>query len=465
LLENTTKVSLDRLDSALSTPLRAIWRCAAQCAVDRGWDLYLVGGAVRDLLLQNSDAALSLPDLDLVVGGETATPTDAGIQLAADLQEIYPQAKLTSHPNFQTAALTWPQMINQAIDSSGETRRDWSGTSVDIATARIETYEYPGAHPTVTAGSIYQDLQRRDFTVNALALRLTGERAGEIIDFFGGQQDLVKKSLRVLHDLSLQDDPTRIFRGVRFLTRLGFNWATETIEQWQTTLHSSIFVATLATQTRVPSLEDRLRAELKYLSDSPQWLAGIRELSELQAWQCIHPHLQISEINWLSLNLVEKLLANPAPGLQLTAWPLRLEIILASLDLLDRDVAARQLQMPQESIDRLLQIEAVRSTIDSLPFGLRPSQIAAKLSVYSIELLHLVLLLDPEPDNRLLYLYLTDWSQTVAWLDGNDLQDLGYPPGKAYKHMLQTLAAATCDGLVRDRESSIEFIKTNFKQT
>jgi tRNA nucleotidyltransferase (CCA-adding enzyme) len=457
LLENTTKVSLDKLDSALPTALRSIWRSAAQCAVDRGWDLYLVGGAVRDLLRHEpANLTLTLPDLDLVVGNETATPQDAGIQLARDLQAIYPQAKLINHPNFQTAVLTWPVLIRDL---------DWSGISVDIATARIETYEYPGAHPTVTAGSIYQDLQRRDFTVNAMALRLTGAKAGEITDFFGGRQDLANKCLRVLHDRSLQDDPTRIFRGVRFLTRLGFSWATETAEQWQTTLHSGIFPATLAAQAKVPSLADRLRAELKYLSDSPQWLAGIRELSERQAWQCIHPRLQISEITWLSLNLLEKLLANPSIGLQLAAWPLRLEIILASLDLPDRDAAARQLQMSPESIDRLLQIEAVHSTIESLPFGLRPSQITAKLSVYSIELLHLVLLLDPEPDNRLLHLYLTNWSQTVAWLNGDDLQDLGYPPGKTYKSMLQALRAATCDGLVRDRESSIEFIRSTFATT
>jgi tRNA nucleotidyltransferase (CCA-adding enzyme) len=454
LLENTTKVSLDQLDAALPSALRSVWRSAAQCAIDRGWDLYLVGGAVRDLLRHEpNDLTLTLPDLDLVVGCETETPTNAGIQLAEDLQTIYPQAKLTSHPNFQTAALTWPQMID----------KEWSGISVDIATARIETYEYPGAHPTVTAGSIYQDLQRRDFTVNAMALRLTGEKAGEITDFFGGQQDLAQKCLRVLHDRSFQDDPTRIFRGVRFLTRLGFTWAAETEIQWQTTLNSGIFTTTQKSQPRVPSLEDRLRAELKYLSDSPQWLDGIRALGELQAWQCIHPQLQVTETTWLSLHLLERLLVNPPhPAIRLTGWPLRLEVILASLDLADREAAAQQLQMSLESIERLQQIELVQATINNLGFGLRPSQITAKLAVYSIELLYLVLLLDPEPDNLLLLRYLTEWSHTQAFLDGNDLKDLGYPPGKAYKPMLQALTAATCDGLVRDREGSIEFLHTNF---
>jgi tRNA nucleotidyltransferase (CCA-adding enzyme) len=453
LLENTTKVSLDQLDAALPTALRSVWRSAAQCALDRGWDLYLVGGAVRDLLRHSdSHAPLILPDLDLVVGGETDTPTDAGIQLATDLQSIYPQAKLTSHPAFQTAALIWPRTIDPA----------WSGISVDIATARIETYPYPGAHPIVTAGSIYEDLQRRDFTVNAMALRLTGARAGEISDFFGGRQDLANQSLRVLHDRSFQDDPTRIFRGMRFLTRLGFKWAAETEEQWRSAISSGIFRATLESEIRVPSLEDRLKAELKYLSDSPHWLTGIQELNYLQAWQCIHPNLQISETTWLSLNLLEKLLVNQPPQINLSPWPLRLEIILASLDLMSRESAAQQLQMSPESIERLNQIELVRSTIDTLPFGLRPSQITAQLAVYSIELLHLVLLLDPEPDNLLLWRHLTDWSKTEAWLDGNDLKDLGYPPGKTYKPMLQALTAATCDGLVQDRESSIEFIQVNF---
>jgi tRNA nucleotidyltransferase (CCA-adding enzyme) len=454
LLENTTKISLDQLDAALPPALRSVWRSAAQCAIDRGWDLYLVGGAIRDLLRHDShDLTLTLPDLDLVVSGETETPTDAGIQVAIDLQTIYPSAKLTSHPNFQTAALTWPQMID----------KEWSGISVDIATARIETYEYPGAHPTVMAGSIYQDLQRRDFTVNAMALRLTGDRAGEITDFFGGQQDLAHKCLRVLHDRSFQDDPTRVFRGVRFLTRLGFTWAAETEMQWQTTLNSGIFATTLKSQVRVPSLEDRLKAELKYLSDSPQWLEGIKALGELQAWQCIHPMLQVTETTWLSLNLLERLLVNPPhSSIRLTGWPLRLEIILASLDLVDRETAAQQLQMSMESIERLQQIELVQATINNLGFGLRPSQITAKLAVHSIELLYLVLLLDPEPDNLLLFRHLTEWSYTQAFLDGNDLKDLGYPPGKTYKTMLQALTAATCDGLVKDREGSIEFIRINF---
>jgi tRNA nucleotidyltransferase (CCA-adding enzyme) len=457
LLENTTKVSLDTVDAAMPEALRSVWRSAAQCAIQRGWDLYLVGGAVRDLLLLSPDQPnnqLAVPDLDLVVGGEQSTPDGAGIQLAQDLQAIYPQTKLTCHEAFQTAALTWPKLIDNPL----------SGISIDIATARIETYPYPGAHPIVTAGSIYEDLRRRDFTVNALALRLTGDQAGAITDFFGGQQDLATKQLRVLHDQSFQDDPTRIFRGVRFLTRLGFTWAPETAELWRSTLASGIFPETLKSQEKVPSLGERVKAELKYLSNSPQWFAGIQALSDLAAWQCIHPQLQISEDTWLSLNLLERLISNDHQ-LQLAHWPLRLEIILASLDLLDREIVAHQLQLAPEAIEQLLKIEMVQTTINQLPFGLRPSQIVAKLAIYPTSLLHLVLLTDPEPDSLLLFKYLTDWSQTVAFLDGNDLKSLGYLPGKTYKQMLQALTAATCDGLVRDKESSIKFLETNYPLT
>jgi tRNA nucleotidyltransferase (CCA-adding enzyme) len=450
LLENTTKVALDTVDAAMPEALRSVWRSAAHCALQRGWDLYLVGGAVRDLLLLSGEQ-LTCPDLDLVVGGEESTPYGAGILLAQDLQAIYPQTKLTCHEAFQTAALAWPKLIDNPL----------SGISIDIATARIEIYPYPGAHPIVTAGSIYEDLRRRDFTVNALALRLTGEKAGEVTDFFGGQKDLTTKQLRVLHDQSFQDDPTRIFRGVRFLTRLGFSWAPETEAQWRSTLTSGIFQDTLKVRERVPSLGERVKAELKYLSDSPQWFMGIQALTDLNAWQCIHPQLRISEDTWLSLNLLERLISNNHQ-LQLAHWPLRLEIILASLDLLDREIVAHQLQLAPEAIEQLLQIEMVQTTINQLPFGLRPSQIVAKLDIYLTSLLHLVLLADPEPDSLLLFKYLTDWSQTVAFLDGNDLKILGYPPGKTYKQILQALTAATCDGLVRDREGSIKFLQANY---
>ncbi|MFM7579112.1 MAG: poly(A) polymerase, partial [Microcystaceae cyanobacterium] len=148
---------------------------AGQVATAQGWHLYLVGGAVRDLLLREEDETLFLQDIDLVVDGFHQTAeAEAGVQLARLLQAFYPQARLSVHGSFQTAALLWHR--DPVLGSL------W----VDIATARTEFYPYPAANPVVEASSIRQDLYRRDFTINALALRLTSPRQGELLDFFGG---------------------------------------------------------------------------------------------------------------------------------------------------------------------------------------------------------------------------------------------------------------------------------------
>lgn len=205
-----------RLATGVSPPLQQILTAAAGAAAQQGWQLYLVGGAVRDLLLADPAHPSPFREFDLVVDGVDRPPEEgAGVVLARALQPLYPETQLQVHGQFQTAALLWP-----AASELGP-------FSVDIATARTEFYPYPAANPEVAASSIRQDLYRRDFTINALAVRLTplgGGRngVGELLDFFGGLLDLQQRKIRVLHPNSLIEDPTRIFRAVRFAVRLGF---------------------------------------------------------------------------------------------------------------------------------------------------------------------------------------------------------------------------------------------------
>jgi tRNA nucleotidyltransferase (CCA-adding enzyme) len=438
LLKNTTKIVLERLDEALPKDLRIFWRRAAQSAEARGWNLYLVGGAVRDLLL-SQDRPVIIPDLDLVVSAEPVTPAGAAIELAQDLQAFYPASRLADRPLFQTATLYCGP----------------DGPVIDLATARIETYAYPGSHPTVTAGSIYQDLQRRDFTINAMALGLTGPAAGEIVDFFGGMVDLEARLLRVLHDRSFQDDPTRLWRGVRFLTRLGLGWAPETERQWRETLASGVFAATLDRFGKVPSLQTRLLAELKYLLTHDRWRSGVDQLQEIDGWRCLHPNL---EINANIYSRLQRLELQGSEQLELpSAWLMRLETILAELNLLDRQIAAEQLQMPVESIQRLSQLEVVERVLASVAES-KPSAVSIALATYSTALLFQAMLRIRDERSALIWQYLTDWSQVTAPLDGKDLKELGYPPGAKYKIMLQDLLGATRDGLVIDRQSALDFL-------
>jgi len=152
---------------------------------------YLVGGPVRDKLLGKVNY-----DLDFVVEGN-------GIKFAEILNKEL-KGKLTAYRAFGTATI------------------QLKGKRVDIVTARKESYKHPAAYPDVTPGTIKDDLFRRDFTINAMALALNRKNFGRLVDFYGGQKDLKKRVIRVLHDKSFMDDPTRIFRAVRFSVRFGF---------------------------------------------------------------------------------------------------------------------------------------------------------------------------------------------------------------------------------------------------
>src|SRR6185295_10740104 len=161
--------------------------------------VYAVGGFVRDLLLGRPNV-----DIDLVVEG------DAIAFARAFAKENGGRAKV--HERFGTAAVVFPDEFK-----------------LDVAMARTEYYKHPSALPTVQPSSIKEDLFRRDFTINALALRLNADRFGELIDFYGGQRDLKERTIRVLHSRSFIDDPTRVFRAVRFEYRFGFRLGKETL--------------------------------------------------------------------------------------------------------------------------------------------------------------------------------------------------------------------------------------------
>jgi tRNA nucleotidyltransferase (CCA-adding enzyme) len=186
------KVSMNAGEVLKRSPLLPLLREVGIGAGEMGFDSYAVGGLVRDLLLRRETL-----DADVVIEGD-------GIAFASRFSAEW-GAALTVYDRFMTATLVLPD-----------------GSKVDVATARKEVYERPAALPLVRPGSIRDDLFRRDFTINTLAVCLTPDRFGEMIDLFHGRDDIRKGSIRILHEKSFIDDPTRIFRGVRFERRFGF---------------------------------------------------------------------------------------------------------------------------------------------------------------------------------------------------------------------------------------------------
>ncbi len=447
-------LNLQQLQDRLAPQLWEVLMQAAALAERQCWHLYLVGGAVRDLLLASDDnKQLPIADIDLAVDGlDRIADAGAGVELAKLLQQLYPSVRLDIHGTFKTAALLWEE-------------DPLAGLSIDIATARTESYPYPAANPIVEASSIRQDLYRRDFTINAMALRLTVDRstpapqAGILLDLYGGLADLQAKQLRVLHPKSFIDDPTRIYRGARFAARLGFHFESQTIGYFQSAIASGIYQQTARAHAKTPALQTRLKAELKYLLQAKYWQAALELLAKLNALQCIHPSLTLNRNTLSQLSLLERGLQRFDSKREFASWQLRLEAILVRLAPEDRQPVAINLQLPAESIARLENFAVAESLVRShLPVYERPSQIVKLLRQYDRATLILIAVRGDRAICRQIWRYLTRWMHVRSLLTGKDLQQLGYKPGAQFRKILDELTIATLDGEIGDRAAAEAFV-------
>ena len=245
--------------------------------------VYLVGGTVRDILLGEPSF-----DVDIAVEGDA-------IAFARSLAEAL-DGRVRAHDKFGTAVVLY-----------GDDER------VDVVTARTESYESPGALPTVAPGSIEDDLFRRDFTINAMAASLAGDDRGQLVDPFEGRADLEAGRIRVLHDRSFLDDPTRIFRAIRYENRYGFRMD----EHTATLAHDAVALG------HVHDLSGaRMREELIALFEEGDVDHSIPRLAELGVEQAIHHHAAAdAEAAQLTQRLRE---LNERYGLGIPSWRLGL---------------------------------------------------------------------------------------------------------------------------------------------
>ncbi|MEC7946793.1 MAG: hypothetical protein VX265_04440 [Myxococcota bacterium] len=273
-------------------------RAVAEVAAARGEPLWLVGGAVRDLLLDRP-----VEDVDLMVEGDA-------VALAAAVRSVH-GGTVIPHGTFGTAKWT----------------PGGGGAALDIAAARSERYPVPGGLPVVASADVRKDLMRRDFTINAMAIRLTGDAAGTLLDPMGGGQDLEAGLLRVLHPDSFADDPTRAFRAARFAGRFGFRLAERTAA-W---LEAAVTGGALAAL----GLE-RLGAELDRLLRETAVLASLRAVAEWGLASGWHPPLFRSEaIEMRRLERARRTCAEAAvwaPDLQIDCTALRWMVLVARVD-------------------------------------------------------------------------------------------------------------------------------------
>jgi tRNA nucleotidyltransferase (CCA-adding enzyme) len=402
------------IKNQLPAELVAFMQKAGQVAARQGQSLYLVGGVVRDLFLRRTNL-----DLDLVVDSDA-------IKLAQRLAGIIP-AKITTHSRFNTAKLRWDR---------------WS---VDLATVRSETYERPGALPRVKPGILATDLFRRDFTINAMAIELTASRYGQLIDLYGGRDDLEHKLIRILHEKSFTDDATRIWRALRYEQRLDFQLEANTL-RWL--------------KRDVPMLDaisgDRIRHELELVLKEELPEKVLRRAEGLGVLARLHPSLR-GDV-WLVKKFKEaRQFSQPDPpplGLYLSLLCYRLtedgsEKLIAYLR------PARSLaQAVRDTIKLKTKLESLTDP------RLAPSRVYSLLKDYSPTAITAnQLASDSAVVRRCLRLFLDKLRYIKPALTGDDLLRMGIPPGPRIKEILQKLHEARLDGKVTTKQGEVELVR------
>ena len=420
MAEAPVTADLSRLPADTVTLLRRLGALARE----RGTDVYLVGGLVRDLLLDVCSG-----ELDVAVGGD-------GPACARRASEAL-GGTLVVHERFMTSTVTLEDH-----------------TLIDVATARTETYERSGALPRVKPAPIDADLRRRDFTVNAMALQLAPAAFGVLLDPFGGAADLAARRLRILHDRSFLDDPTRILRMARFAARLEFGLEDGTAARLAEALEGRAFEFVSG---------DRLREEI-YLGLNELEPAAV--FGRLEAWGALDtllpgasPGGDLAELE----ELAGRLIALCEKGATWDPSALRLLLLMRSALQPALDAAARKLNLPPSSRE-------VLKYAPRLPELARAAEAAEKLSnvhkvlrgmPLEVQLAVLVFVGPPEARERV-FTYLRGGRGLAPELTGDDLQAMGYAQGPGLKPILEGLVEARLDGAVHNRRDEERWVREHF---
>jgi tRNA nucleotidyltransferase (CCA-adding enzyme) len=396
-------------------------RAIADRASALGMPAYLAGGPVRDLLL-----ARPVRDFDLVVEGDAVK---LGRVLVRDLG-----GELTAHKKFHTAA--WSVQ-------SPEAGRE----SLDLITARSESYPRAGALPDVTPATIEDDLRRRDFTINSMAVRLDADRFGDLLDPLGGQADLSNRSIRILHERSFVDDPTRMLRAVRYAVRYGYELHPET--------RSRIDNEARGVLSGISG--ERLRHEFDLIFEEERPSEVLASLADFHLPAAVHPHLgsldhrlpalALPPVEWGEFKTADILSLK-----QMTGWTCWLAPLAQSAL---EEIAAR-LSFPT-ALDKAAQGAASILVVQPGLTGSPPSRWTFFLDGFPLLSVYAVWLITNDPALRE---YLGVWRRVHPITRGDDLTARGLTPGPDFQTILSRLRAARLDGEVGSDEEEVRLLES-----
>ena len=399
---------------------------AGETADRLGYNLYVVGGFVRDLIMEKNTL-----DIDLVIEGNT-------YDFVKKFSHYY-KGKVTKHEKFQTATVKLDDEFY-----------------IDVVTARKEYYEYPGALPIVERGTIKDDLFRRDFTINSMAIRLNGENFGQLVDFYGGKKDLKNKLIRILHNLSFIEDPTRIIRAIRFEKRYDFKIEKSTEEFFKNAI-SSDCLSTV-------SIERINHEFFAILKEKNSW-KFIDRMYELEILDKIYPEInynnELKSLLEKSFNNINEFKNNLNSYENIDKILLCLLVIYSNMDTDKITASMEKMKLKREirsEINRFIKTKDILQTMNITNISnYQAFNIFKSLSLESLYVLTLVFY-NESFCNKVVE-YINKLKNTKLHITGNDLKEMGVEPGYKYNKILDEILKEKLNGNIHTLEDEVGFAK------
>lgn len=408
---------LDKIPKDLIELLSAIEKVAKK----RKERVYMVGGIVRDIILE-----IPNKDVDIVVEGE-------GIAFAMELKDELNGKKVVVHEKFKTAVV----IVNDDL-------------KIDVATSRVEYYEYPTSLPTVDYGSIREDMYRRDFTINTLAIEVDYEKFGELVDFFNGYRDIQNSEIRILHNLSFIEDPTRIIRAFRFASRYNFKLEEET-ERFLKDAVENGFLKKISWP--------RVKNELKIILGDRNPQKALNYLEKYDVLRTIHPNIKLTKKmtrHLKELNNLQEMIGE----LNLEKWIMAFLILMEDLKSDELELIFNKFSFSHEfrkkyeyGIKKRTDLLSKLGKID------KNSEIYDILEVINLEVLFLLYIEGDGNARDKIWKYIYFLSKIKPLVTGRDLIDRGYKPGAEFRKILTEIFYKQLDFKDLTREKLLREIR------
>jgi tRNA nucleotidyltransferase (CCA-adding enzyme) len=411
------------MERRYSPAILRILRRAGRLGGRRGEEVFLVGGSVRDLLLDIDDQ-----DMDLAVVGDGMAFARAYVSRHG--------GKVVCYKRFATALMVLP-----------------GGLKLDVVSARWEQYRHPGALPAVEPGALVHDLYRRDFTINGLAIDLSGDRFGRLVDPFGGRRDLRRGIIEVMHNLSFVDDPTRMIRAVRFEGRYGFRMSART-------RHLLRQAAGARMLERISG--QRLREELLALLREPDPLPAVRRLDRMGILESLHPGLALTPDRIRLLKRTGRYLSRWRerwPDEEVSAWMAYLLGLFSSLPAGDAGRLSDRLTLQRRAVEALgLFHRFGAEVVKTLSAPRRPPDSVLYRLLHRFPAEVLIALMAASGRRSVsgrIFRYRNRLRDVGLEISGEDLKKMGLSPGTAYGRVLDSVLMARLDGRVGGRREQL----------